>query len=211
MSEITGEENLDFLYPEKWFDRQAENYRGPYHSSYALGKLIYEKFKPIKSLIDFGCGTCRFCNYMFEQGVIDNVAIDGSTFNEKFAKCQYVAHDLRTPFQSNHKFDMVTSWEVIEHLPEKSEDVIAKSIVDAADNIVLLSIDQGWGKHHVNCKSKGYWIKHFEKFGLIYLKDISKEISKAIYDDDKITGKGYGKNIMIFKVNKNEKDKMSSI
>jgi hypothetical protein len=191
--------DLDELYSLKWFRNRVKSKKGPHVSSYHLANLIHEEIRPL-DCIDLGAGTCSFANRMGELGV-PTVAVDGSDFNAEFATtCSYIGADLRKPFNCG-KFDLVTSWDVIEHIPAESEETIVRTVLDLSKRVVLLSIDaSSWGRGHVNCRAKGYWRRRFEEAGLLFDRNLTDHLAHRIDMDDRITSKWYARNLSAYKV-----------
>jgi len=99
-------------------------------SSYTLGSI--EHLEPalrflksrtaIRSMVDLGCGygvlTCIVAGYM-EAEEVWGIDIDGERLNsEKLCKIVTLKHDLTKPITIKRKFDLATSFGVIEHLED---------------------------------------------------------------------------------------------
>lgn len=194
------EGKLDELYSLQWFRNRTKSALGPHRSSMHLGKYIYEKFSP-EAVLDLGCGTMSFGNTIGLRGV-PTVSVDASEFNSEFAvHTTYVAHNLCNELNLNRKFDVVTSWDCFEHIPEKYEGNLVKTVMNHASEYVLLSIDSStFGKFHVNCKTKKYWRTLFEAAGLTFLPELTKEVAEEILSNAHITSKWYARNLSIFKL-----------
>ena len=188
------------LYSLEWFRRRTKSPKGPHVSSGHLADLVYAEFAP-KRVIDLGSGTCAFANRMGEHGV-DATAIDGSPTNAEFAThCRYFGRDLSQPLDLDEKFDLVTSWDVLEHIPAECEAVAVQNVINLASDWLLLSIDSSsWGHGHVNCKSKGYWRDVFTKAGLVWDKARTDDMQIKIRDNQKITSNWYGYNLTVYRV-----------
>ena len=161
------QDDLAVVYPLKWFRNRTKSKKGPHISSGHLADLVYQRFQP-KRVIDLGAGTLAFANRMAELGA-ESYGVEGSEFNEEFGDgAKFIAADLREPFLPDlGKFDLVTSWDVFEHIPESSEPALIETVLHLASDTVLLSIDSSsWGVGHVNCKPKGYWRSLFGNAGL---------------------------------------------
>lgn len=194
---------IDQLYPLKWFRNRTKSKKGPHVSSIHLAKLIKQEF-PYQSCLDLGAGALSFANEMGKhRGRLNprSVAVEASEFNREFEEdCLFIAHNLCKPLYLNQKFDLVTSWDVIEHIPAKFEKVIVSTVVRHVKGYALLSIDASkWGRYHVNCRPKGYWQDVFINAGLIYERELTKEIAEKILQNPKITSNWYARNLLIFK------------
>ena len=191
--------DLASLYPLQWFRNRTKSARGPHKSSRYLADLIYGEFSP-RRVIDLGAGTCAFANRIAELGG-KVVAVEGSEFCQEFAipPTRFIAHDLCQPLLLRGRFDLVTSWDVIEHIPAVAEATVVETIVRLAGKWVVVSIDASrWGRHHVNCHSKGYWRERFENAGLRYSLEKTRGLAQKILAHPLITSKWYGRNLLVF-------------
>lgn len=192
---------LDELYPLQWFKNRVRSKKGPHRSSTFLADIIFARFHP-RRVIDLGCGTMSFANRLVELGVKRVYGVDGSRFNKEFAEgAKYLAHNLTEPFETKlKKFDLVTSWDVFEHLPESAEGVITATVRKLASKWLVVSIDpSNWGRHHLNCKPTGYWRALFEKSGFAFQKRITKKLQAEILADKRITSRWYARNLSVFR------------
>jgi hypothetical protein len=78
----------------------------------------------------------------------------------------FMVHDLRKPLHLNHRFDLVVSLEVAEHLPPESAVSFVNTLCQLGD-VVLFSaaIPFQGGEHHVNEQWPDYWAAMFESRG----------------------------------------------
>jgi cyclopropane fatty-acyl-phospholipid synthase-like methyltransferase len=78
-------------------------------------------------------------------------------------------HGFR-PGPGVERAELVTSWEVAEHLPEKRADPFVESVasvVAPGGRLVFTAATPGQPGHgHVNCQPKDYWIAKFSAAGL---------------------------------------------
>lgn len=72
------------------------------------------------------------------------------------------------------KFDLITLWEVLEHIKLEDFDILVKNILNHLDDngLLIVSIDctsnvnENGTEYHVNQKSKNEWIELFKKYNL---------------------------------------------
>ena len=124
----------------------------------------------VKSHLDVGCGDGHLSRIGAALSIY-SVGMDASVEDaeEKYLKLQRV--DLSKPINLHRVFDLVTSWEVGEHIEDVSSDVFVDNIVRHVDKHLVFSAavpGQG-GYHHVNEQPNSYWIDKFEARELKYL------------------------------------------
>ncbi len=188
-------------YTLEWYRRRSRSKKGPHQSGRHLADVVYEMFHP-RNCIDLGGGTFSFANRLAERGVLVTATGYPACCSE-FAgpDIRFLAADLSKPIALRRRFEMVTSWEVFEHIPEKFERVLVRTVTQLAQRWALLSIDPStWGHGHVNCKSKGYWRKLFGEAGLIFEPQITKELSIKVFLQNQITSKAYARNLSVYSV-----------
>lgn len=195
------QKSLSDLYPLEWFRNRVKSKKGPHKSSIHLADIIFNHFHP-KRVIDLGCGTMSFANRMVALGVKRVYGVDGSRFNKEFADgAKYISQNLAMSFERElKKFDLVTSWDVFEHLPESAEPVIVDTVKSLSSKWLVVSIDpSSWGRHHLNCKPTGYWRRLFEKAGFVFKKELTKKLQREILADKQITSHWYARNLSVFR------------
>lgn len=74
----------------------------------------------------------------------------------------------------NWKFDVVTCWEVMEHIPEKQLPVLCDNVRRhlMADGIWIMSVSNQQGYHHETIRPRDWWIKMFESEGFVHSEKI---------------------------------------
>jgi SAM-dependent methyltransferase len=124
-------------------------------------------YKP-KSILDIGCGTGKAIGYFLKKGVPTVVGVEGSQMaidhsdHSKLIK----KHNLNKELNLKKKFDLVYSFEFIEHIHEDYADNVLKTFSNHSDIIVLTAAKPGAsGQGHFNCQPKEYWIEKFSKYG----------------------------------------------
>lgn len=129
----------------------------------AVASLLYERFGP-RSVLDVGCGQGALLDAFAKRGV-QGVGCEGSTHG--VARCPRAAlvfqADLKRPLLFNRGFDMVTCFEVAEHLPRRCARTLVKSIASAADKMVVFSASGPGqlGDDHINLQPLEYWVGLF--------------------------------------------------
>lgn len=192
--------NVAELYPIEWYRERLAERGGPHDSNIRLAEIVAEMFAPT-SVIDLGAATCAFANRMGQLGV-RVTAVDHLPQCFEFATdCSFIAHDLRTPLVFGEKFDLVTCWETIEHLPPEAEDAIVETIVRLARRWAVLSISSSTaGYHHVNVKPRSHWLEVFDQAGLIYDPASTQRLANRIQEDPLVPCKWFAENLSVWSV-----------
>lgn len=150
------------------------------------------------SLLDLGCGDGHLVQEAIANG-IDAIGVDLSCEGETGS----LRHaDLGQPLDLGQTFPLVLCWEVAEHLPESSADVLCDTIArHLAPNGVLLFTaaitDQG-GKGHINEQPLTYWREKLTARGLLFDAGRTEPLSQSWL---RVAPKTwwYGKNLQIFR------------
>ena len=75
-------------------------------------------------------------------------------------------YDLNQELQLNRKFDLVWSFEFVEHIHPKYIDNLMNSFANHADKVILSAAHPGQGgEGHFNEQLPAYWIAQFKRFG----------------------------------------------
>jgi len=190
--------DLATTYPIEWYRERLAERGGPHDSNIRLAELTVQEFAPI-SVIDLGAATCSFVNRVSELGV-PATAVDHLPQCAEFARnCYFVVHDLQLPLVLYDTFDLVTCWEVIEHLPEEAETAIVTSIVRLAKRWVVLSISSVTdGYEHLNVKPRAYWLDVFEQAGLVYEAERTKRFAGVIAADPLVPCAWFSQNLSVW-------------
>ena len=133
------------------------------------------------SVLDLGCSGGGFIEDCVHLGQIA-VGIEGTDYSLKNERAGWkvvpnnlFVADITRPFQvlvnsKPFQFDLITSWEVMEHLPEKDLysfcDNLNKHIKN--DGIYICSISTEKSDTHPTCHEKVWWIEFFKKQGFAH-------------------------------------------
>ena len=163
--------------------------------NYRFNEKIYSYFKDYQDIIrknikvlDLGCaggGSVRD----FLEGGCTAIGIDGSDASLNLRRVEWAAlvnhylftADITKEFQivdgsnKNCKFDLITSWEVIEHLKLDGINTLLSNVNNhlKETGLLIVSIDISDGesesglKLHQTIRSKDYWVDLFEKHNLV--------------------------------------------
>lgn len=117
------------------------------------------------SLLDIGCGLGHLVRRAAAQGV-DAMGIDLSV-TETDGPIRHA--DLTQPVDLGRRFDVVLCWEVAEHLPAESADVlcdtITRHLAPGGSLLFTAAVPGQGGKGHINEQPSAYWREKFAARG----------------------------------------------
>jgi len=139
-------------------------------SATVMVPLILEAVGPVGSVLDVGCGMGAWLATWADAGIEDYFGVDGDYVKRAdllVPSQHFEAHDLRAPLDLGRRFDLVTSFEVAEHLPEELADRFVDSLVRHGDVVVFSAAIPGQGGvGHVNEQWQTHWERKFADRGL---------------------------------------------
>lgn len=93
-----------------------------------------ETFQP-QSILDLGCGTGQAVSYFLSQGITDIIGIEGSTVAIAKSKVSnyLMQFDLNQELNLGRKFDLIFSYEFVEHIHPNYLDNLLKSFSNHSD------------------------------------------------------------------------------
>lgn len=151
----------------KYYDKEfyAEQQDGSYQAAKNILPIIQNFFHP-KSVLDIGCGVGYWLKVWKEElGVDDILGIEGPYIGKELFRIdkKYLkTTDLKQPLDLDRRFDLVTSLEVAEHIPENCADTFISSLVNASDIVLFSAAIIGQiGTYHINEQMPEYWAKKF--------------------------------------------------
>ena len=154
---------LDEIYKPGFFKRRDSlSWRAPI----ICGPVI-EILRP-KSVIDVGCAIGDLVEYFLEKG-LDAYGLEG-TENIipwiKISQWRLYFKDLRMKIDLGKKFDLVTCFEVFEHIEPEYADILLANLTGMSDRLLISAAPPGQGGHyHVNCQPISYWNEKFDRLG----------------------------------------------
>ena len=123
---------------------------------------VLQEFHP-QTILDVGCGTGISLGY-FLQKSIDAIGIENSrlAISKSPASEKIIWHNLKKELNLKRKFDLVWSFEVIEHIHPRFESIFLNTLVRHSDRIIISAATPGQGGHgHFNEQLPEYWVKRF--------------------------------------------------
>lgn len=124
---------------------------------------VFAAFGLPKTYLDIGSGTGAMVNLARRLGV-EAVGIDQLKRDRDYL----LQMDLTRPIDLGKRFDLITSIEVAEHIPQSADGLFCDTIAAHAGGILVFSAahpGQG-GTDHLNCRPGPYWRTEFWNRGL---------------------------------------------
>jgi 2-polyprenyl-3-methyl-5-hydroxy-6-metoxy-1,4-benzoquinol methylase len=184
----------------------SDNSRNP---NFNLKVYSIFKHRPDLRLMDLGCSGGGLIKSFLEDGYTA-VGIEGSDWSRKLRSGEWdtcphhlLTSDITSDFQvRTHQnepvqFHCITAWEVLEHIPEEKLPILIENVSRhlAPDGIFVASVDTmpdnnpiTGAVYHVTLKPKDWWLKQFERAGLVELEGHLFETT------DYVRGHGMGLN-----------------
>ena len=125
---------------------------------------ILQEFNP-NSILDVGCGTGISLKYFLHKN-IDAIGVENSMLAIKNSAVSHkiIRHNLKKQLFLNKKFDLVWSFEVIEHIHPDFEAIFLNTLVQHSDRVIISAALPGQGGHgHFNEQLPEYWVEKFSK------------------------------------------------
>lgn len=130
----------------------------------------------IKTMLDIGCGPGGMVELARELG-IDSYGIDGDFRLERTHPEKYYVQDFtKGKAVIDKTFDLAYSCEFVEHVEEKYLDNFMDAFIKANTVIMTYAPEGTPGHHHVNCRTKGYWIEVFKNYGFMFDQNLTNNI-----------------------------------
>jgi len=123
-----------------------------------------------KNVIDIGCGPGIYVNALTNIGV-DCIGVDIDMRVSTYQNQIHLIEEDLLKLGDKYQRDLVICLEVAEHIdPQYSDKIVEnvfKSILPGGRLIWTAARPGQGGTGHINCRTKVYWKKKFEDFGLI--------------------------------------------
>lgn len=129
------------------------------------------------SYLDIGCGAATTVALMAKLLDLNEVmGID-------LYPTSILVHkmDLNEPVDLGRYFDLVTCWEVGEHLYPHSADIFCETVVRHVGDVLVFTAarpEQG-GHRHINCQPPEYWQEKLVALGLEYDEDLTNRLKNV--------------------------------
>jgi SAM-dependent methyltransferase len=130
---------------------------------------IIEIYNP-KSVLDLGCGVGKSLDY-FKSKNIEIIGVEGSTLaiSQALNPNSIKKYNLNKELNLNLKFDLIWSFEFVEHIHPDYVENLLKTFSHHSSVIILSAAPPGQGgEGHFNEQLPSYWIEKFKNIGFIY-------------------------------------------
>lgn len=149
------------------------------HNEAALWGVFAVLGRPA-SYLDMGCGDGWLVYTAQTAGVHVSMGVELSDSAVKVSPpgTQIAVYDLATTCDLGHGFDLVTSWEVGEHLPEEAADTYVYNLArHTSKYLVFTAARKGQGGYyHINCQDQEYWREKITDAGLQYDVELTNQL-----------------------------------
>ncbi|WP_084801366.1 methyltransferase domain-containing protein [Bradyrhizobium sp. Ec3.3] len=148
-------------YSEDFFEYTE---RGAISSAKELVRLVVPLLQP-SSVLDVGCGRGAWLREWKAAGVKTAKGVDGPYVRVEslhIPREEFLPVNLSTPFRVGDKFDLVTSFEVAEHLDPLCSDTFISSLTAHGDLVAFSAATPGQGgENHINERPLVFWQERF--------------------------------------------------
>lgn len=126
------------------------------------------------SALEMGCGAGTMYQFIKYMGCNTYLGLDGNPLAFKYSPYildnfdSYKLVNLQEEINYTYKFDVIFSFEVLEHIREDKTNYFLKSIVNHMDNssVFIGTIAHSVMDVHINIQTRNWWLNEFEKVGL---------------------------------------------
>jgi SAM-dependent methyltransferase len=161
LAEDRGAATAHAAYTETFFQDMADSSGS---SAAVVVPLLYEMLEP-SSVVDVGCGTGEWLAAFQREGVEDVQGLDGPWVDPSqlsIDAARFRAANLTDPPSLGRRFDLVTSFEVAEHLPERAAAPFVEYLTGLGDVVAFsAAIPFQGGTSHLNEQWQDYWSELF--------------------------------------------------
>ncbi len=147
--------------------------RGSMEPKHALQVVSWAEFFHPETVLDYGCGTGEYVHCWRDLG-IGAVGFDISNHATEHAYGLAEGYCSVHPPRLDDRFELVTCYDVLEHLTEEEVDDVLNDIYLVASRDVLFSIcmagDPNFERDatHVLCRSKPWWMNKLSKYFSVF-------------------------------------------
>lgn len=188
----------NWQYDESYFLNEVDD--AATESASDMADCLMLTYSP-RTIVDVGCGTGALAKEMISRGV----QVEGLEYAEaaiSICRSRGVSvqkFDIETQDPPYRKVDLVLSFEVAEHLPERISNKYVSVLCAMGDQVIISAAPPGQGgTDHVNEQPPEYWVKKFEGSGFEEDTARTRQIRECFSRSDSIAG-FYRENTMAFR------------
>lgn len=194
-------ESLDHLNP---WGTKRDNSRNPIFNK-KVYKLFTDKNDTLR-VLDLGCSGGGFVKNCIDDGCVA-VGLEGSDFSKKHKRAEWrtipenlFTCDITRTFQlydgegAPMKFDLITSWEVLEHIEEHDLPMLFGNIKKHLQETGICIVSICYVDDYINgvnlhrtVKPKAWWLEKVKSFGFHHLQAF-----ESYFSEQYVRGKRYG-------------------
>jgi GT2 family glycosyltransferase/SAM-dependent methyltransferase len=171
MNRLSNPETIASCYDKNYYD----NYSGgiPYDRNdhwmaifHAIADHIVRSLKP-RRVLDAGCAKGFLVEALWERGV-EAYGIDISEYAIREVRKDMQPYCHQAPLTSpiEERFDLITCFEVLEHVAPEDAQAVIQNLTGATDTILFSSTPTGWmDPTHINVQPTIGWLRLFADSG----------------------------------------------
>ena len=153
------------------------------------------------SVLDLGCGEGAHLRWLHHEFASRTVGVDLAIPKDADGVLWHHG-DLRVPVDLGVTFEWVLCWEVAEHLPRESSDILCDSLAchlaKPHGRLLFTAAPPGQrGPGHINCQPQAFWRLLLYDRGLVYQPLETHELA-AHWAQHVKQAPWYGRNVQVF-------------
>ena len=188
---------MNDVYSKQFYDNQG---RGSANSAARMAPLILQ-ITGARSVFDLGCGRGHWLGAFREAGATAIRGVDGPWVKQaelQIERSEFTAHDFNKadafPLSAGEKYDLGTSFEVLEHMNHDAADR-ALSLLSQLSDVLVVGVaapGQG-GVGHINEQWPSHWYEALRTRGYECF-----DILRGQLWDDPAVGWWYAQNTLVY-------------
>jgi SAM-dependent methyltransferase len=199
IASLMGMNPLDAVYTKGFF-KDVTKATAP--SAAIVARSIVESVD-VKSTIDVGCGPGVYLHEMQKLDV-EVLGIDGSAQSRQQSVLDpslIILKNVTKPLNIDRRFDVVICFEVAEHIPKQSSQVLVSNLVSLGDVVFFTAAPPGQGgTDHINEQPMEFWTDLFARQNFHLDKGLTESIRSEWREKEVVWW--LHRNLMIFRKSK---------
>lgn len=158
LSQKTIDANLESWAKQYRYDAEYLRDRVNFHTDHIN---IIRQLKPKGKILDFGCGDASFVKAARNLGY-NAIGVEKSKFAKEFAQKYYdineiISGDIENIALPSNSFDMITMWDVLEHLPNPTKICKILANLLSPNGYLVISTPNNHGFSAI-IKKENWWV-----------------------------------------------------